>query len=330
MEIRYSITGIPRKNLVIALEDCTGMELHYEGAPSFAYTIGTYKVDREGTLTGPDDRALVDAFAAQGFQPPEAAYDAEPEAPTEPEDRTYKAELSDPDCPDRMEVFSATDDEDAVRQAREFCEGEGVLLELDELDDNYDVVRGVDLTQHPNGLAIEVPLTGFDPAKLDNLAKLVAGKETLIKMALGVDALPIRVLEDRISFPWFPYTEDGDIIRAYSQLISAICRTALEKQRVNAQPKEDYPNPKFTARCWCISLGLVGDEYRLIRKIMTSTLPGNGAWSKGADPRKAAAQEKAEAMADAELLFEVNKLLETGAAGEADLPGGGEEGADNA
>jgi hypothetical protein len=178
-------------------------------------------------------------------------------------------------------------------------------------------------TERPDVICIEMPIGGFDPAKLDNLCKLVASKETLFKMALGVDALPIRVLEDRIAFPWFPYTEDADTIRAYSQLIAAICRTAKEKQRVNAQPKEDYPNPRFTMRCWLISLGLVGDEFRLIRKLMTATLPGNGAWSKGADPRKAA---KAEAPAE-EAVAETT--TETDAAGEADLPGE-EEGADNA
>ena len=314
-----------RKALVKALADILETKPTYLGMPSAAYQIGSYHLAKDGALTGPELFGLLSALHERGFDPEAPETPAEPdeiatepvveaEAPAEPDLRTYKAELSDPGCPDRMEVFSAEDDEDAVRQAREFCEGEVVLLELDELDGNYDVIRGVDLAQYPNGLAIEVPLTGFDPAKLDNLCKLVAGKETLIKMALGVDTLPIRVLEDRISFPWFPFTEDGDTVLAYSQLITAICRTALEKTRVNAQPREDYPNPRFTARCWCISLGLVGDEFRLIRKIMTSTLPGNGAFSRGYDPRKAAQAEVPAA----------EETDEAETAGESDLPGGEE------
>ena len=336
-----------RKTLVKALAEILETKATYLGMPSAAYQIGPYHLAKDGALTGPKLFGLLSALHERGFDPEAPETPAEPdeiatepvveaEAPAEPDLRTYKAELSDPGCPDRMEVFSAEDDEDAViresescvnecerqftqqftGQAREFCEGEVVLLELDELDGNYDVIRGVDLAQYPNGLAIEVPLTGFDPAKLDNLCKMVAGKEALIKMALGVDALPIRVLEDRISFPWFPFTKDGDTVLAYSQLITAICRTALEKTRVNAQPREDYPNPRFTARCWCISLGLVGDEFRLIRKIMTSTLSGNGAFSRGFDPRKVAAQAEAPAGEPA--------AIETEPAGEADLPGGEE------
>ena len=182
-----------------------------------------------------------------------------------------------------------------------------------------------DYTEVPDRVCIELPLEGFTPEKLDNLCKMVAGKETLLKMALGVDALPVRVLEDRIALPWFPYTEDAATIQAYSELAIAICRTAKEKQRVNAQPKEEYPNPRFTMRCWLISLGLVGDEFKLIRKLMTA-IPGNGAWSKGTDPRKAERDAaKAAALTEGPA---AETTAETEAAGE-DLPGE-EEGADNA
>ena len=310
-----------RKALVKALADILETKATYLGMPSAAYQIGSYHLAKDGALTGPELFGLLTALHERGFDPEATEAPAEPEEPAaeeeaeaEAESRTYKAELSDPDCPDRMEVFSAEDDEDAVRQAREFCEGEVVLLELDELDDRYDVIRGVDLAQYPSGLAIEVPRDGFTPEKLDNLCKMVAGKETLIKMALGVDALPIRVTDSTIQFPWFPFTEDGDTVLAYSQLITAICRTALEKQRVNAQPREDYPNPRFSARCFLSSIGLVGDEFRLIRKIMTSTLPGNGAFSRGYDPRKAAQAEAAGEPA-------AEDTAETEPTGEPDLPG---------
>jgi hypothetical protein len=159
-----------------------------------------------------------------------------------------------------------------------------------------DAVREGDLA--PNRLVIEYPLDGFTPEKLDNLCKLVASKEPLFKMALGVDALPVRVLEDRVSFPWFPFTEDGDRVLAYSQLIAAICRTAKEKQRVNALPKETYANPRFTARCALIALGLVGPNFKKIRHLLCSPLDGNGAWSTGIDPRAKAQQAAVPAEAE--------------------------------
>ena len=52
-------------------------------------------------------------------------------------------------------------------------------------------------------------------------------------------------------------------------------------------------------RCWLISIGLSGPEFKLLRKLMTASLPGNGAWSKGADPRKAEAPAEIESAGDA-------------------------------
>jgi hypothetical protein len=94
-------------------------------------------------------------------------------------------------------------------------------------------------------------------------------------MALGAGSTPVQVGQTKISFPWFPC--DGNA-EAYTQLVTALCRTAKEKQRVNARPPQSYPNPRFSMRCWLTTtLGLVGDDYRKIRKLMCSHLEGNSA-----------------------------------------------------
>ena len=65
--------------------------------------------------------------------------------------------------------------------------------------------------EEPTGLVISMPMDGFSEATLDNLRKLVDSKATLIKKALAVEALPIEVTDDRVSFPWFsqmPEPED--------------------------------------------------------------------------------------------------------------------------
>ena len=61
------MTGIPRKELVVAVSEFTGVELEYKAAPSFAYEIGAYTVDKDGTLTGPTNLALAEALQRQGF-----------------------------------------------------------------------------------------------------------------------------------------------------------------------------------------------------------------------------------------------------------------------
>ena len=39
----------------------------YQNAPTFAYAIGEYRVDKEGTLTGPANEALITALQVRGF-----------------------------------------------------------------------------------------------------------------------------------------------------------------------------------------------------------------------------------------------------------------------
>ena len=186
---------------------------------------------------------------------------------------TYQAELSDPDCPDRMEVFSAEDDEDAVRQAREFCTGEIVLLELFQLDDDYNLVRSVEIK--PDRLVIQIPLTGFTPDKLDNLCKMVTAKASILKAALGTQDLPIRQTAETIDFPWFRYTEDSVTVDAYATLVSLLCKTALEKKHVSAKEKVIDGNPKYAMRCFLLSLGFIGEGYKTSRKILLSRLEGS-------------------------------------------------------
>jgi hypothetical protein len=198
-----------------------------------------------------------------------------------PESYTYQAELSDPDCPDRMEVFGAESDEDALRQAYEFCEGEVVLLELFELDGDYNTTRSVEITPRTDRLTIEVPLDGFTPEKLDNLAKLVNAKAPLLMAALGADKLPIKQTAETLLFPWFSGNLDAEHTEAYATLVSLLCKTAIEKKRVTAKEREVDDNPKYAMRCWLLSLGFIGEEYKTARKILLANLSGNSSFKSG-------------------------------------------------
>ncbi len=67
MEIHYNATGVRRKQLVVAVSAFTDIEPEYKAAPSFAYEIGEYMVDKDGTLTGPENAALIESLKEQGF-----------------------------------------------------------------------------------------------------------------------------------------------------------------------------------------------------------------------------------------------------------------------
>ena len=66
-KIAYNITGDRRKALVAEIANYTGEKAIYQNAPSFAYHIGPYAVDKNGTLTGPIDHSLIRWLASEGF-----------------------------------------------------------------------------------------------------------------------------------------------------------------------------------------------------------------------------------------------------------------------
>ena len=68
MEIRFGYTGEQRKELVKTIGEFTGQPPVYQNAPTFAYRIGEYKVDKRGTLTGPNDQALHKWLKDSGFE----------------------------------------------------------------------------------------------------------------------------------------------------------------------------------------------------------------------------------------------------------------------
>ena len=74
MTIKYNRTGADRKSLVDAIANITGAEAKYLGAPSFAYQVDYFTIDRSGTVTF-DDRAdseeienLIERLASMGFE----------------------------------------------------------------------------------------------------------------------------------------------------------------------------------------------------------------------------------------------------------------------
>ena len=56
MTIKYNVTGAKRKELVLTIASWLGCEAKYKGAPSFAYEVDYFTIDKDGTLIF-DDRA---------------------------------------------------------------------------------------------------------------------------------------------------------------------------------------------------------------------------------------------------------------------------------
>lgn len=60
MQINYNVTGPKRKALVNAISQELNASVKYLGAPTFAYEVADYNVNKKGVLSGPDNKELVD------------------------------------------------------------------------------------------------------------------------------------------------------------------------------------------------------------------------------------------------------------------------------
>ena len=226
--------------------------------PTCNYKIAYFTVTRDGTLCFDDytDRAenerVLEAVAAAGF---ECELQDLVEAPAEGE-----MEASERDTKGNAETVKA----DSIMED----------MGIADTEDFPDTVQ----QSRTSGLTVEIPL---DKVAVGNLTRLLDAKGNLIKKALGVDALPIKILEDRASFPWFTELPDTDAVQAYTHFISALCEMSKNARRVTVTEKA-VENEKYAFRCFLLRLGFIGAEYKTERKILLKNLTGSSALKSGA------------------------------------------------
>ena len=254
MRIYYNLTGAARKTLVNAITEELSLPANYLGAPTFAYEVGGYHIDKTGLLEGPDNRDLVaDLCGLHDLKAETEEYDVNlPEDEPIPENVPipYEAELG-----GRVSPYHDNEEPPAYGQ--------------------------------PDGdrMTIEVPLEGFTEEAIVNLEKLIASKATLIQKAIGAEILPILRTETTLQFPWFPSGLEGDVVSAYVQFICALSTAAKNQKHVTAKEKQ-VDNEKFTFRVFLIRLGFIGDDYKTARKILLKNLSGNSAFRNGIPGKK--------------------------------------------
>ena len=219
MSINFHVTGKERKALVEALSEITFSEAAYAGAPTFAYRVGDYTVDKNGVIFYPPALAqeavalVVETLKERGFTPEGEAQadlpeeDAPAEIPAEMPDVAPEAvALAQPEA----EAMEATEGAERPDTAEE---GEADPAQPDEADDAPEVsenlpndendtekepeVSAVRSDDAPEGTAEDVPaaeaadnkLTVSIPRKtltddaLERLKLIVSNKEMLFRRA---------------------------------------------------------------------------------------------------------------------------------------------------
>jgi len=261
MELKYNVTGSERKSLVGAISTLLNAPTKYLGAPTFAYEVGGYHIDKCGTLTGPDSLDLEDALHQQGF-------DADGDTRHYDEPDTYESGLGGMGANPAFEDLRMDEREELGlgRTRHEDFQGENGMQASDVPEPYEDI-----------GLVIEMPRSSFTDTALDNLKRLVESKSNLIKKALGTETLELEITDDKVEFPWFGDGTDPDAVKAYTHFVTALCEMARVQKRVTAKEKET-DNDKYAFRCFLLRLGFIGTAYKEERKILLRNLTGSSAF----------------------------------------------------
>lgn len=209
MEIKYLIDKNQRKAMAEKIAELVGEEVHYLAAPTFAYQIGAFRLDKDAVLSFDDsmDENFTDMILS-GLE--KAGYPAE---------------------------------------------------------------------ESPELLTVSMPKSFFDEIALENLKRIVANKENLLKHALETNSLEITETEENIEFPWFSLRDDSDS-DAYCKFISALCDFAKNQKRVNNKP-DTSDNEKYAFRCFLLRLGMIGEDFKQTRKVLLRNLTGSSAFRHG-------------------------------------------------
>jgi len=138
---------------------------------------------------------------------------------------------------------------------------------------------GYTAEDEPVALTISMPRDSFGEQGLENLLQIIENKETLLKHALNTESLAVNECEETIEFPWFTVEKDGDG-DAYARFITAICEFAKNLKRVVNKP-DTSDNEKYAFRCFLLRLGMIGEEYKPVRRVLLRRLTGSSAFRHG-------------------------------------------------
>ena len=128
-----------------------------------------------------------------------------------------------------------------------------------------------------------------------NLENLYESKGELFQKALDI---PFSQVADTsqgkengiISFPYFKSTLHQKELLSdiqFAQIVSGFA----ENNRTVSQKKSENQNDKFMMRTWLVRAGMVGEEYKFARKMLTKKLEGNSAWQKMMEPTEIESKE---------------------------------------
>ena len=245
MKVNYNIQKEGRKAMVGIIGKVLDTKPVYCGAPSFSYKVDVFEITKDGSLCFDD--ALDEATVA-------CVRTALREAGFTAEDGENEASCADTGADEPIQTEAAVE---------EVVPTEEATAEADE-----------------DGLSISLPRSLFTETALKNLDALLLSKGRLIRHAFDIKEATYTLTDDRISFAWLHGTITDETAKAYAEFISRLCLMARTQKRVTAKEKI-VDNEKYAFRCFLLRLGMIGNAYKVSRKILMQNLTGSSAFKSG-------------------------------------------------
>ena len=131
-----------------------------------------------------------------------------------------------------------------------------------------------------DSLSISLSRSLFTETALQNLDALLLSKGRLIRHAFDIREATYTLTDERITFTWLHGTITDETAKAYAAFISKLCEMARTQKRVTAKEKI-VDNEKYAFRCFLLRLGMIGNAYKVSRKILLQNLTGSSAFKSG-------------------------------------------------
>lgn len=195
---KYALNIEDRKVLVSRLMELTGLHSRYTFMPRCAYIVGSYTVEKEGTLVIEDNAApeIIRTLLDEGIIREEGA--ETPETPEASEPETACEETTESECEESDETVDSTEDtqptEESDTTAEESPEAQEPVIE----DEPMDTVNDIDADEAPapteqptlqdvDELTISLPMSGHTAQSLRNFLNLMYSRGPLLNKAMSTN-----------------------------------------------------------------------------------------------------------------------------------------------
>ena len=318
-----------RKALANELAAEIGAEVEYLRAPSFAYRVGPYTINKDASIDGEDLVAIRDFLIRHDYIHQELAYAVEEDANSEAERLTEET----------------VNDTEAVNTPEE---AEESLSETGPADSEEDVIEQEpeESNSEDAETKVSVPISDMNPAGLVNLIRLVYAKQNLINAMLQSDFISIDEevidllndekpdsaeaiseilqsegdigmfrgldLKDGCASFIFPFnSSDATRWTSFAKLLTALIGRARKAQRVNAKRIEPAEGEmKYYCNSMLAQLGFGGPDFKADRAALLGHLTGYAAFRSEEKMREFSERRKAAANAPADLEADSGEVAE--------------------